>query len=140
MSRNLYETAHVFVAGVRVFEHLHKRPPSLRELSDVLKTSEEELSLLARKLADEKIITLIISGADCRYGLLDHTRIEGLPRDMEAPRMAEEITQFQSRQQSRLRDLEKSLGENRDRERVFSDLDKALKDPASLQKKKNPLD
>ncbi len=138
--RNLYDAAHVFVAGVRVYEHLNRRPPSLKELADMLGISEEELSLVSRKLCDEKIVSAIISGADCRYGIGDYTRIEALPRDSEAPRMMQEITQFQTRQQSRLKDIEKSLSENKDKQRVFSDLEKALKDPASLQKKKNPLD
>lgn len=140
MSKNLYETAHIFVAGIRIFEHVNKRPPSLKELSDILKISEEELSLISRKLSDEKIISMIVSGAECRYGISDHTRIETLPRDDETPRMADEISQFQNRQQSRLKEMEKTLAEKRDKQSVFSDLDKALKDPSSLQKKKNPLD
>jgi len=106
----------------------------------MLKISEEELSLTARKLADEKIISMIVSGADCRYGISDYTRIEELPKESETPRMADEISQFQNKQQSRLKELEKTLSESRDKQRVFSDLDKALKDPSSLQKKKNPLD
>lgn len=139
-SRNLYQSAHIFIAGIRVFEHVHKRPPNLKDLSDILKISEEELSLISRKLSDEKIIIDIVSGAECKYGIADYMKIETLPRDEDTPRISEEISQFQSRQQSRLKEIEKSLGESRDRERVFSDLDKALKDPSGLKKKKNPLD
>ena len=67
-------------------------------------------------------------------------RIEDLPRQAQAPSIADEITQFQSRQESKLKEIEKTLGDSRDKKRVFSDLEKALKDPSSLQKKKNPLD
>jgi DNA-binding Lrp family transcriptional regulator len=139
-SKSTYQAAHVFVAGVRVFEHLHKRPPSLKDLSDVLKMSEEELSLLSRKLVDEGIVSTIVSGAECRYGVGDFAKIESLPQEGETPRMAEEISQFQNRQQSRLKELEKSLSEGGEKKKVFSDLEKALRDPSSLQKKKNPLD
>jgi hypothetical protein len=139
-SKNLYQSAHLFIAGIRVFEHIYKRPPNLKDLSGILKISEEELSLLSRKLSDEKIITEIVSGAECRYGIADYVKIETLPKDEGTPRISEEISQFQNRQQSRLKEIEKSLGENRDRERVFSDLDKALKDPTALKKKNNPLD
>jgi DNA-binding transcriptional regulator GbsR (MarR family) len=138
--RDLYEGAHLFVAGIRIHEHLHGRPPALGDLARILKVSEEELSLMARKLCDEMIVTEVISGAECRYGVGDHTRIETLPRHEQAPRMADEITQFQSRQQSRLKEIEQSLGDSKDKKRVFSDLEKALKDPSSQQKKKNPLD
>ncbi|MGI6385699.1 MAG: hypothetical protein ACOX2W_00935 [Desulfomonilia bacterium] len=140
MLKDLYEGAHVFVAGIRVHEHLHGRPPTLGGLALILKVSEEELSLMARKLCDEKILTAVVSGAECRYGLGDHTRIEALPRHEQAPEMADEIARFQSRRDSRLREIEQSLREGRDRKRVFSDLEKALKDPSSQQKKKNPLD
>ena len=141
MLKDLYEGAHLFVAGIRVYEHLHGRPPTLAGLSQILKVSEEELSLMARRLCDERIVTAVASGSEHRYGIGDHTRIENLPRAVQAPRMADEINQFQSRQQSRLKEIEKSLGgDSRDKKRVFSDLEKALKDPAGQQKKKNPLD
>ncbi len=140
MLKDLYEGAHLFVAGIRIHEHLHGRPPALGDLARILKVSEEELSLMARKICDEKIVTAVISGAECRYGLGDHTRIEALPRHEQTPQMAEEITRFQNSRDSRLREIEQSLGESRDRKRVFSDLEKALKDPSSQQKKKNPLD
>lgn len=140
MFRDLYEGAHLFVAAIRIHEHLHGRPPTLEGLAGILKVSQEELSLMARRLSDEKIVTEVVSGTGCRYTIGDHTRIEALPRDTKAPRMAEEITQFQSRRQSRLEEIEKSLGESRDKKRVFSDLEKALKDPSTRQQKKNPLD
>jgi hypothetical protein len=136
----MYQAAHVFIAGIRVFEHLHKRPPALKDLSDILRMSEEELSLLSRKLVDDDIAVMIVSGAEVRYGIGDFTKIESLPREGEAPRMAEEISQFQNRQQTRLKEIEKSLNEGGEKKKVFSDLEKALKDPSSLQKKKNPLD
>jgi hypothetical protein len=139
-SKSLYYTAHVFIAGIRVFEHLHRRPPTLKDLSDTLGMSEEELSLLSRKLVDEDIATMIVSGAECRYGIGNFAKIESLPREGETPRMAEEISQFQNRQQSRLKEIEKSLNEGGEKKKVFSDLEKALKDPSSMQKKKNPLD
>jgi hypothetical protein len=135
----MYQDAHVFIAGIRVFEHLHSRPPALKDLSEILKISEEELSLLSRKLVDEHIATAIVSGAECRYGIGDYARIESLPREGETPKMAEEISQFQNRQQSRLKELEKSLNEGGEKKKMFSDLEKALKDPSSM-KKKNPLD
>lgn len=140
MLKDLYEGAHLFVAGIRVHEHLHGRPPTLAGLARILNASEEELSLMARKLCDEKIVTAVVSGSECRYGIGDHTRIEDLPRNVQAPLMADEITQFQSRQQSRLKEIEKALGDSRDKKSIFSDLEKALKDPSSQQKKKNPLD
>ena len=139
-AKDLYEQAHVFIAGIRVFEHLHGRPPTLQGISDLLKISEEELSLLARKLEDRSIIRVIQAGSQIRYSIADHTELEALPRGQQTSQMKDEITQFQSRQQSRMKELEKTLGKKTDSAGIFSDLDKALKDPSTIKQKKNPLD
>ncbi len=134
-----YSQAHLFVAEVRVFEHLHLQPPSLRGLSELLEVSEEELSLISRRLEDQGIIGVITSGGGHRFTVRDHARIEEIPRSVEAPMMQEEITQFKTRQETRLRDIEESLARKGEKKSIYSELEKALKDP-SLMKKKNPLD
>jgi len=139
-STDLYEQAHVFLAGIRVFEHLHKRPPSLDGLSALLKISEEELSLLARKLEDRSIIRVIQAGAQIRYSIADYAALEDLPRGQQSSRMKDEISQFKNQQQSRLKEIEKTLGRSTDKAKIFSDLEKALKDPSAVKPKKNPLD
>lgn len=139
-SRDLYEQAHVFVAGIRVYEHLHGRPPGLKGLADMLKISEEELSLLARKLQDRAVIGVITTGAEVRYSIADYVKIEDLPRGEESAQLKDEISQFRNKQLSRLKEIEMTLGRNTDKDRIFSDLDKALKDPSAIKTKKNPLD
>lgn len=134
-----YTQAHLFVAAVRVFEHLHGQPPALRGLSELLLVSEEELSRISRRLEDQGIIGVIVSGGDPRFTVRDHTRIEDIDRSVQAPGMEDEITRFKSRQESRLRDIEESLARKGDKKSVYTELEKALKDP-SLMKKKNPLD
>lgn len=136
---DLYSQAHLFIAAIRVFDHLHRQPPSLKGLSDLLHVSEEELSRISRKLEEQGIIGVIPSGGDARFTVRDHGRIEEFPRSVEAPRMEEEISQFKTRQESRLKDIEVSLARKGDKSSVFTELEKALKDP-SLMKKKNPLD
>jgi DNA-directed RNA polymerase specialized sigma subunit len=139
-STDLYEQAHVFLAGIRVFEHLHGRPPTLQGLSEFLKISEEELSLLARKLEDRSIIRVVQAGSQIRYSIADHTGVEDLPRGEQSSQMKDEISQFQNKQQSRLKEIEKTLGRSTEKSKIFSDLDKALKDPSVIKPKKNPLD
>lgn len=139
-STDLYEQAHIFLAGIRVFEHLHGRPPALQGLSALLKISEEELSLLARKLEDRSIIRVVQAGSQIRYSIADHTGLEDLPRGQQSSQMQDEISQFQNKQQSRLKEIEKTLGKSTEKSKIFSDLDKALKDPSVVKPKKNPLD
>lgn len=139
-SMDLYEQAHVFIAGIRIYEHLHGRPPTLQGLADLLKISEEELSLLSRKLEDRAIVRVIQAGSQIHYSIADHLRVEDLPRGQQASQMKDEISQFQNKQQSRLKEIEETLGKNTDKSRMFRDLDKALKDPSVIKQKKNPLD
>ncbi len=139
-STDLYEQAHVFLAGIRVFEHLYGRPPTLQGLSELLKISEEELSLLGRKLEDRSIIRVILAGSQVRYSIADHILVEDLPRGQQTSQMKDEISQFQNKQQSRLKEIEKTLGRSTDKAKIFGDLDKALKDPSAIKPKKNPLD
>ena len=54
--------------------------------------------------------------------------------------MKDEISQFKNQQQSRLKEIEKTLGKSTDKAKIFSDLEKALKDPSAAKTKKNPLD
>jgi hypothetical protein len=137
--RDSYGQAHLFVAAVRVVEHLSDQPPSLKSLSELLRLSEEELSRISRKLESEGIIGIIRSGDENRFVIRDVAKIEDLPRSPEPSGMEDEISQFKNKQESRLKDLEQTLGKKGDRSSIFSELDKALKDP-SLMKKKNPLD
>ncbi|HOJ13253.1 MAG TPA: hypothetical protein PLT69_02000 [Deltaproteobacteria bacterium] len=139
LPRDLYSQAHLFVAAVRVHEHVHGRPPSLGDLSGILGVSEEELSLLSRRLEERGIVRVIASGGQERFTTGDHTRIENLPRSAEAPALEDEISRFKARQETRMRDLEAALKGSPDKRSVFSEIEKALKDP-TLAKKKNPLD
>ncbi len=127
------------MAATRVFEYLNNQPPSLRGLRDLLQVSEEELSRISRRLEEAGAIQIIMSGGEARFSLRDHLKIEEFPRSMEAPRMEEEISLFKTKQESRLKEIEQSLSKKGDKSSIFSELEKALKDPSSV-KKKNPLD
>lgn len=127
------------MAATRVFEYLNNQPPSLRGLRDLLQVSEEELSRISRRLEEAGAIQIIMSGGEARFSLRDHLKIEEFPRSMDAPRMEEEISQFKTKQESRLKEIEQSLSKKGDKSSIFSELEKALKDPSSV-KKKNPLD
>lgn len=134
-----YTQAHLFVAAIRVFEHRNGQGPSLRGLADMLCVSEEELSLLSRKLEEKGIIGVIATGGQERFMVRDHTRIEGLPKEAAPLALEDEISRFKAKQESHLKDLEERLSRSRDKSGVFSELEKALKDPERM-KKKNPLD
>jgi hypothetical protein len=63
----------------------------------------------------------------------------GSPEVGAGPRPRGRDIPFQARQETRLKDIEASLSRSGEKSGVFSELEKALKDP-SILKKKNPLD
>jgi DNA-binding transcriptional regulator GbsR (MarR family) len=136
---DIYSQAHLFVAAIRVFEYLSHQPPSLKGLKDLLQVSEEELSRISRKLEEAGVIDVIMSGGEARFSIREHLKIEEFTRSIEAPKMEEEISQFKTKQESRLKEIEQSLAKKGDKSSIFSEIEKALKDPSSV-KKKNPLD
>ncbi|HDP25108.1 MAG TPA: hypothetical protein ENN34_06665, partial [Deltaproteobacteria bacterium] len=127
-----YDLALLFVSGVRVYEHLNTQPPSIAALSVLLRISEEELTRISRRLDEKGIISIVRSGADVRVVVADHTKIEEIPKVQESPKMLDEISQFKSKQQSRLKEIEEALGKNSDKASMFSELEKALRDPSTM--------
>ncbi len=138
-SGDIYSQAHLFVAATRVFEHLQHQPASLKGLKDLLQVSEEELSRISRKLEEAGAINVIMSGGETRFTIRDHTKIEEFPRSIEVPKMEEEISQYKTNQELRLKEIEQSMAKKGDKSSIFSEIEKALKDPSSV-KRKNPLD
>ncbi len=138
-NENPYRQAHVVVAGIRVFEHVNTRPPSLLDLAGLLQISSDEVSRITRKLETAGIIGTVRSGGEERFLVADYLKIEDLPRAAETPKMNDEIKDFQARQRSRMGEIEQFLKDKDKKPDLFSQLDQALKNPAST-KKKNPLD
>lgn len=138
-AESLYRKAHVFVAGIRVLEHLHQRPPSLSEIADLLAMNREEASRISRRLEELRVIGCIKSGVEERFEIHDHQVIENLPREEEKPAMLEEVMRLKQQKESKLQELEGLMKKGASKPDLFSELDKALKDP-SRTKKPNPLD
>jgi DNA-binding transcriptional regulator YhcF (GntR family) len=139
-SNALYDQAHLWVAGIRVYEHLHNKPPSINEMADFLKISPEVSTLISKKLGDLGVIGIIKAEFEERLYVQDYAKIEELPRDIAPNGMEKEIEKFRQQQTSRLDEIAKKLESGKENKKVFSDLDKALKDPSGVLKKKNPLD
>lgn len=136
----LYAQAHLLVAALRVREHVDRRSPDLNELAAMLGASVEELALLLRKLEDLGIVAAVKSGAGERFVPANHLAIEDLAKEVDAPGIEAELKDFKSRQQSRLSEIDELMKRPAAKPDLFKELDRALKDPSGLPKKKNPLD
>ena len=102
----MYVKAHYFVAAIRVLEHLHQRPPALKEIAALLAISLDEASRISRRLDELGIIGAIKSGIDERYSVCDHLKIESLPHEEAAPAMQDEVLRLKAQKESKLKELE----------------------------------
>ena len=91
---DLYTTAHLFVAAVRVLDHQNGAPPALEAVCRLLDISEEKGSYLLNRLKELAIVDTVKSGFNDRIVVADHLAIEDLPREAEESRLEQELKKF----------------------------------------------
>ncbi len=136
----IYDQAHLWVAGIRVYEHINNRAPSIKEMSNFLKMSLESATLISKRLEDLGIIRIVKAEFEERLYILEYSRIEELPRQDSSSGMEDEVERFKKQQAQRLVEIEKKLGGSKNKSKIFSEIDKALKEPSKYPRKNNPLD
>ena len=77
---DFYSKAHLVVAAIRVFEHLHARPPGVDDLSKTINISIEQSNFVCRKLEELGVIEAVEGSYGARLFILDHLKIEEIPR------------------------------------------------------------
>jgi hypothetical protein len=92
---DLYETAHLFVAALRVLDHRDGLPPMLADVCRLLDYSDEKGSYLLNRFKELNIVDTIRSGYSDRIVVGDHLAIEALPRGGEESRLEQELKKFQ---------------------------------------------
>jgi DNA-binding Lrp family transcriptional regulator len=140
IDQGMYTNAHLFVAAIRILEHRQGRSPALKEIADMLNLSSEETARISRRLDEAGIIRTAASGIDVRFYINDHLAIENIPKEVSAPAMMEEIMRMKAEKEAKLSQLEGVMKKGPVKPELFSELDKALKDPSAVKKKPNPLD
>jgi hypothetical protein len=136
---NPYEQGHLFVAALRVLKHINKRPPSVREISELLQIAPEMGHYLCNRLARLEVVEVVEGAFEERVYLKDHLRLEELPREERPTGLEEEVQRFKERMEQRQLELERMKSAHEEKKKdLFSDLERQLKE--GLKKRKNPLD
>ena len=131
---DFYSDAHLTVAAIRVCEHRHSTPPSLKEICDTLSFSIEKASLILRKLKDMDIIDVVKGSYGDRYFIRNHLKLEDIPRGQKENRLEEELKKFQDTQKALTQKVESFKAERDQKKKdLFSEMEKKLK--AELEKK-----
>ena len=125
---DLYTTAHLFVAAVRVLDHQEGAPPALEAVCRLLGYSEEKGSFLLNRLKELAIVDTVKSGFNDRIVVGDHMAIEELPRDAEESRLEQELKKFRQGKHA----MEEKVAsikaqQNQKKQDLFAEIEKKLK-------------
>ena len=138
MSKDLYSQAHLFVAAIRVYEHLHSRPPSVEELCRTINFSAEQASLICRKLEDRGIIEAIEGSYGSRLFIRSHLKIEDLPREEEGSKLEEDLRKFQHSQKALSQKIKSlQVQQKQKKKNLFSEMEKKLKEELEKKSRKS---
>jgi hypothetical protein len=127
-SKNAYQEGHLFVAAIRLLEHKTKTPPDLNQISQLAGFSNEKAGLVSRRLEEAGIIGIVEGAYGNRWGIVDHLKLEELPRSTEVSQMDEALKQFKREKDEITRKVE-SIKEQQSKKQkdLFSEIEKKLK-------------
>lgn len=106
----VYELGHLIVAAIRVLSHRESRPPTLKEIGDLLGFSPEFTGQVVRGLEEKNVVKTLTSAFDDRFEIVDHIGLEELPKEMKEPGMEAEIEDFEKRFREKQEKLESLFG------------------------------
>lgn len=126
--KNLYSSGHLFVAGIRVWEHLNGKAPMLEELCRLLHMSPEQAGFLLRRLTEADVVEVVRSSYGDRIFIRDHLKLEDIHRGAVENKLDEELKKFQDHQKQFAEKLDSMRAEQAEKKKsLFADMEKKLK-------------
>lgn len=117
-----YEDGHLIVAAVRVLCHRNPKPPTPQDLADLLGLPVEFARSLVVSLGDLGVLRVMENPFEIRVELGDHTLLENLTREADAPSIKTELDTFLERKKREVEETEKMLSldeiEKRKKEKI----------------------
>ncbi len=127
-ANDLYTTAHLFVAAVRVLDHRDGAPPPVEAVCRLLDYSDEKGSYLLNRLKELGIVETVQSGFSDRIVVASHLAIEDLPRNADESRLEQELKKFrQGRNVMEAKVASIKAQQNQKKQDLFADIEKKLK-------------
>lgn len=132
---NLYASAHLVLAAVRVFEHQQGVPPSIEQVCDMLRFNPEQGHLVCRRMKELDIIEIVEGAFGTRIYINDHLKAEEIPKGKKESDLAKELAAFQNSRKGMEKKVESIKAQQEEKKKsLFADLEKQLKE--NLEKKK----
>lgn len=122
------------MAAIRILDYREGRPPSVELVSDFLKLSVEETYRICRRLKGNEIIDIVEGAFGTKLHILDHLKIEELPRASQGNRLDEELKKFQASQKDKSKKIEAFKAEHdKKKQDLFAELNRKLKEGLDKQ-------
>jgi len=132
---SLYESAHLFVAAVRLLSHQEQSPPDLEQVCDLLRLSKERGGFICRRLEEIGALEAVPGAYGERLFVREHLKIEDIPKEDAPDRLQNELSKFQAAQKnaaSRIATMQ--ADQKKKKKSLFEEMEKKLR--AEIEKKK----
>ena len=128
ISKNLYQTAHLFVSAIRIWEYQNNTPPTLTDISQMLAMSIERSNYICRKLEEMGIVDSVEGSFGNRLFIKDHLKIEEIPREDDENKLEQELKKFQESQKGLSQKIESIQAKQAQKKKdLFAEMEKKLK-------------
>jgi hypothetical protein len=128
-SEDFYTQAHLITAAIRVLEHRHTTPPSVEQMCEALEFSLEQGHRICNRLKEMKIIDIAAGAFGTKLFIVDHVKIEEIPRGASGSSMQEELRKFQDLQKGLEKKVEAIRTEQEEKKKsLFADIEKQFKE------------
>jgi hypothetical protein len=92
-----------------VLAHRAQKPPTPEQVAELLGQAPDFVRTLVITLGDEGILKVVENPFEIRIEVVDHARLEDLPREADGPTMKDELDTFIQKKQDEYEATEKML-------------------------------
>lgn len=128
ISKNLYQTAHLFVSAIRIWEYQNNTPPTLADISQMLAMSIERSNYICRKLKEMGIVDNVGGSYGNRLFIRNHLKIEEIQHQDDDGKLQEELKKFKESQKGLSQKIENIQAQQAQKKKdLFAEMEKKLK-------------
>ena len=127
--KNLYSNGHLFIAGVRVWEHLNGKAPRIEDICQLLNMTLEQAGYLLRRLTELQVTEVVKGSYGDRIFIRHHLKLEEIPQESVENKLDAELKKFQDSQKQLVEKIDSMRAEQTEKKKsLFADMEKKLKE------------
>ncbi len=131
---DIYTQSHLIVAAIRILENKLTTPPSVEQVCEAISLSLEQGNRICNRLKDLEIIDITSGAFGTRLFIVDHLKIEELPRGETGSSMEAELRKFQDSQKGLEAKVETIKAEqDKKKKDLFADIEAQFKKQAKAK-------